>query len=179
VITMFATTESATQSASGIASLGLDLKTFIFQLIAFIIVLWILNKFAVKKILAVMDKRQAVLNKGLKEAEDAKKELQNANAQSDKILQAARVQADSILADAQSESMQIVKNVEEKAADRAERIIKEASEQLDQDVQKAREALKQETAQLVTRVAEVVLQDKLTDQKDGELIARSIQGSKL
>lgn len=179
MITAFATTESTTQSASGIASLGLDLKTFIFQLIAFIIVLWILNKFAVKKILVVMDKRQADLNKGLKEAEDAKKELQNANIKSDNILQEARVQADSILADAQSESMQIVKNVEEKASVRAERIIKEASEQLDQDVQKARESLKQETAQLVTQVAELVLQDKLTDQKDNELITRSIKASKV
>lgn len=179
MITAFATTESTAQSAGGIASLGLDVKAFIFQLIAFIIVLWVLNKFAVKKILVVMDKRQAALDKGLKDAEDAKKELQNANAKSDKILNDARLQADNILTDAQSESMQIVKNAEEKASVKAERIIKEAGEQLDQDVQKAREALRQETAQLVTRVAEVVLQDKLTEQKDIELIARSIKGSKL
>lgn len=179
MIIALASAESASKSSGGIASLGLDIKTFIFQLIAFIIVLLILNKLAVKKILAIMDKRQSELKKGLKAAEASAKALEEANQKSDKILESARKDADSIIADAHSESMQIVKDVEEKASLRSERIISEAREQLDQDVQKARESLKKETAQLVTLVAEKVLQEKLTDQKDADLIENTLKGVQL
>lgn len=175
VLNQFASTESSASSAGGLASLGIDLKTFLFQLVAFIIVLAILNKFAVKKILKVMDKRRDELNQGLEDAEAAKIELAKAKDKFDKILEDARNQADSIIADARTESLTLVKDIEAKATAKSERMITEAREQLDQDVLAARASLKKETAELVTKLSSKVLQEKMTDKKDSDLIAKIVK----
>jgi len=163
---------------TGIGALGLNLKSIIFQIIAFAIVLWILNKFAIKKFLAVMDERRAELEKGLNQADEAKKELEKAAQKADETLAEARDEADQILSSAHGEAAQLLKDVETKAAQKADRIVKEAREQLGRDVEKARLELKSDTTQLVAQAAGIVLGEKLDQSKDAALIERSLKETK-
>lgn len=161
---------------TGIGALGLNIKSIIFQIIAFAIVLWILNKFAIKKFLKVMDARRAELEKGLNQADEAKVALEKAAQKADETLAEARDEADTILSAAHGEAAQMLKDVEDKAAQKADRIVKEAREQLGRDVEKARKDLKAETTQLVAQATGIVLNEKLDVKKDAALIERSLGG---
>jgi len=169
---------ASSEQASGIGALGLNLKSIVFQMIAFAIVLWILNKAAVKKFLTVMDERRAELEKGLNRADEAKLELEKAAKKADETLAEARDQADGILSAAHGEAAQLLKAVEDKAAHKAERIVAEAREQLQRDVEKARKELKNETTHLVAKAASIVLAEKLDEHKDADLIERSLKDSR-
>lgn len=164
----------ASESASGISSLGLNLQAFIFQLITFVIIMWLLNKFALRKIFATLDQRRKEVEDSLQNAELAKKALAEADVKADVILQDARVKADAIGADASKDAAETIKEAEVKAAQKAERIVAESQEQIKQDMAKARKLLKAEAAELVASAAGTVLNEKLDSSKDADLISRSL-----
>ncbi len=166
---------AAEQSASGISSLGLNLKAFIFQLITFVIIMWLLNKFALSKIFATIDKRRNELNESLKAAEKTKEVLAETEAKVDGILDDARNQADQIVAASKKEAAVVVKDSEVKAEQKAERMLAESRKQLEQDVIKARSELKKETASLVAKAASVVINEKLDGVTDQKLIVKSLE----
>ena len=119
----------ASEEASGISSLGLNVKAFIFQLITFVIIIWILNKFALKRIFATIEQRRIEVEESLKNAELAKVTLAKADDKADEIVEEARVKADALQSDAQAEASETVKAAETKASQKAERIL--ASRQFD------------------------------------------------
>lgn len=164
----------ASEKATGISSLGLDVKAFIFQLITFVIIMWLLNKFALRKIFATIEARRTEIDQSLNNVDEAKRALEEADEKASQILQAARTAADEVAADAHKEAAEVVKEAEAKAGQKVERMLAESREQLNQDVEKARTQLKAEAASLVAAATATVLDEKLTDSKDKELIARSL-----
>jgi F-type H+-transporting ATPase subunit b len=100
----------ASEKATGISSLGLDLKAFLFQLITFVIIMWLLNKFALRKIFATIETRRNEVTESLKAAEEAMKSVVEANNKASKILQDARAKADVIASDAHKEAVEAIKN---------------------------------------------------------------------
>lgn len=174
MILHFATTESA----SGVAAFGVNIKALIFQLVTFLIVLWILNKYAIKKIVVVLDKRREELELSLKNAEEAKQLLADADSKSDELIAEARKQADGIMSTANTEATELIKVIEQKADKKAERIIAEAREQLAHDVAAAKAMLKKDSAKLVAEATGVVLQEKLSSSNDAKLIQKSLEGAK-
>lgn len=164
----------AAEKATGISSLGLDLKAFLFQLITFVIIMWLLNKFALRKIFATIETRRNEVTESLKAAEEAKKSVVEADDKAAEILQDARVKADVIAADAHKEAAESIKDAETKATQKVERLLAESREQIAQDVNKARQDLKTEAAELVARATGAVLNEKLDSAKDAALISRSL-----
>ena len=70
------------ESASGIGALGLNWKSFLFQLITFGIIVFLLNKFVVKSLYKVIDARQKEVEAGLDKSKKAGDELAKAGAKS-------------------------------------------------------------------------------------------------
>ena len=65
---------------------------FFWQIILFILLLLLLRKFAWKPILKAVEQREEGIRNALAAAEDAKKEMQNVTADSEKLLQEARAE---------------------------------------------------------------------------------------
>ena len=59
-----------------LTKLGIDLKLLVAQIVNFLILLLVLYKFAYGPIVAMLEKRQKKIEKGLKEAEEAHKKLE-------------------------------------------------------------------------------------------------------
>ena len=161
-------------SGSGISSLGIELKSFLFQLITFIIVLLILRRWVFPKLVATLEARRKTLEESLVQAKQTQETLERAEASADKILHKARVQADAALADAQDQAKDVVAQAETAAETQAARVLKEAEQQLSQERDKLREQLKGELADLVVLTTEKVLRAKLNPREDAKLISKSI-----
>lgn len=162
------------KTASGIGALGLNLKSFIFQLLTFVLVVAFLKKFALGKLYAVIDARRQEIADGLERAETAKKELAKADEEARKIIGLARDEAETIAKYARDQAAAEAAKIEARAQARAERIVAESQEQLSAEIKKAEIELKKRTAQLVSRATEKVLQGTLEGAVDEELIRRKL-----
>lgn len=167
-------TEVAKEGAEGIAAFGVNWQSLLIQGLTFLLVVLVLKKFVVGKLYQIIDDRQAEINEGLKKTEDAKKALDKAQDEVDKILGEAREQAELIVSSAKADAANAIKKAEDKANERAEAIVKEAQSKLDTDISKARNELRKEAARLVADVSAVVIGQKLDTASDSELINKEI-----
>lgn len=169
-------TEATAEESQGLFSaLGIDWKLLIEQLVAFLILLFLLAKFVYPALMKAVDNRREQIEAGMKEAKEAEEKLAQAESKVADLLAEARKEADEMLARTQTEANAVVADAEDKAKTRAEQIVADARQQLDTDVRKAREALKKDTVELVALATEKVVGEKLDAQKDGKLITAALQ----
>lgn len=162
---------SSGQASPGLLqALGIDGKLLVEQAIAFLILVVILGKFVYPALVKAIDARREQIEAGMKEAKQAEEALVNAEAKVSDLLADARKEADEIIARSHQEATAMVADAEEKAKTRAEQIVADARTQLEADVRKAREALKSETIKLVALATEHVVNEKLDEKKDANLI---------
>ncbi|HZP55349.1 MAG TPA: F0F1 ATP synthase subunit B, partial [Candidatus Saccharimonadales bacterium] len=158
-----------------ISSLGINLKAFIFQLITFVIVLLILNRWVFPRLVSTIEARRKTLEESLVQAKATQEALEKAEEKATEILHKARGQADQALTEARNQAKEIVAAAESTAQEQASRIIKEAQEQLDQEHNKLYQDLKSELASLVAGATEKVLHRKIDEREDRRLIEDSIK----
>ena len=166
---------SETNSSGGISSLGLNLESFIFQLITFVLVLLILKRFVFSKLVATLEKRRAVLERSLTQAQQTEQTLQQAEAKAANLLRGARAQADEALALATKKAEAIMSVAEASASQRGEQIVKEAEAHIEQQSRLLRQQLKGEMAELVAAACEKVTRQKLDEPRDALLIEQSLR----
>ena len=105
----------------------------LFTCINVIIFYILLRKFVWKKILSAMEARKELINKELKEAEDA---VNDANE--------LKSEYESKLAGAQSESKKIIEEAEQTAKSKADSIFEEAKQESDKMIKEARVSIEKE-----------------------------------
>lgn len=159
----------ASPPSSGIGAFNLNVKTFIFQLITFVLVLLIFRKWVVPKLVATMDQRQKTLEQSLENARQTEAGLAKAQLQAEEILANTRKKADEALAEARSAASTIIAEAETAASARSAAIIKEAEERLGFERQQMFLELKKELAGLVAVATERYYGKKSMTSKTGRL----------
>jgi len=165
----------ADTSSGGISSLGLNLKSFIFQLITFLIVLWILRRWVFPKLVQTLEERRKTLEESLVQAKQTEVALEKAEEKAAQILHEAREQADKALSEAETQAKEVINKAESAAQEQTKRVIKEAEQHLEQERNKLREDLKTELTDLVVLTTEKVLRKKINTREDARLIEDSIK----
>ena len=133
--------------------------------LAFLIVFFILKKFAWKPILASLKEREESIEDALKSAEEAKKEMASLKAANEELLREAREERDAMLTDARKIKEQVIAEAREKANKEAGIIVENAREQINSEKQAALTELKNLIATYSIEIAEKVLQEELSDKK--------------
>lgn len=173
-LTQFAATEEA---ASGdiLTTLGIHWELLVFQIIAFLILVWALGKFVYPWLMKSVDERQAKIEESVKAAEEAEKKAESAQEDIAKLLKEARVEAKEIVTTAKDEAAAMVADAEGKAKTRAEKIVKDAQDQLSKDVIAARKALHNDTLELVALATEKIVGKTVSDGIDKKIIAAAVK----
>jgi len=140
-------------------SLGL----FFWMLILFVILVFFLNKFAWKPILNSVNEREEGIKKALDQAENARKEMQNLNADNERILKEARAQRDTLLKEAREMKEGIISDAKNEAQAQATKIVEQAQETIQAEKQAAITDLKNQVAELSVGIAEKVVRGELAD----------------
>ena len=79
------------------ALLSPAIGTVLWTSIAFLVVLFLLKKMAWKPILKALNEREESIEKSLKEAEKAREDMANLNADNERLLKEARIERDKVL----------------------------------------------------------------------------------
>ncbi len=142
---------------------GITWPTLIAQMVNFIIVAFVLYKFAVKPIAATLDERQQKIADGLQYAEEMKTQLAEAERERAEKIKEAAAQAQRILTESREQSKEMIEQKTQEAAAQAEAIIRKASEATELERQKMLSDVRQEVARLVVATSSKVLARDLSD----------------
>lgn len=170
LMNIMAAAESAEETSEGIGALGLDIFAIAAQAFTFLLLLWLVKKFALDKIVANLDKRHNDIDRGLHLTSEMDKEKAELVERVEKVLKNARKDADLVIAEAKVESGKIIQTAEESANKRAEEIMKTAEGKIASDISSARQELKGEMASLITEATEAILNQKLDSNSDRKLV---------
>jgi len=144
--------------------------------IVFLLLVFILKKFAWKPILKSIDKRNKNIEEALKAADKAKKEMESLNADNERILAEAKIERDSLLKEARVMKNQIVEDAKKQANTEAKKLLTTAKEQIENEKMKAITELKNHVADISIDIAEKILKSELSDEKkQRELVARALK----
>jgi F-type H+-transporting ATPase subunit b len=160
---------------SGIGAFNINLKSFLFQLVTFALVLLVLKRWVLPPLMTTMDKRRETLEKSLEQAKATQEALARAETKAEEIIALARVHADEALSQARKSAEGVIVSAETAGAERAALIIKDAQARLVSERIKLREELKAELADLVADATEVILRQKLNEPNDRQLIEQALK----
>ncbi|WP_422106697.1 F0F1 ATP synthase subunit B [Winogradskyella sp.] len=136
--------------------------------ITFLILLFLLRKFAWKPILGAVSEREEGIKDALASAENARKEMENLQADNERILQEARAEREAMLKDAREIREQTIAKAETEAQEKASKIIEKAQAAIESEKKAAMAELKSHVAGLSIDIAEKVVRGELSN-KDKQL----------
>lgn len=179
LLTQFASAaESTEENGDLLASLGIDWTLLIVQLVAFLILVWLLGKFVYPVLIKTLDAREAKIEEAGKAADAAEKKAEQAESKIEDTLKKARAEAADIVATAKNEATQMIEKAESGAKTRSERIVAEAQEDIQKEVLAARKMLEKETVNLVKKAAGLAVSGVADSKLDDALIKRSVEEAK-
>lgn len=144
--------------------------TLLIQIVAFVLLIWFVNKFLWAPMSVMMEERQKKIADGLSAAEKGKKELELAEQRAKEVLQEAKVQAQEVLSQAEKRGTEIVNEAKEKAVEEVERVKASATAEIEQEASAAREALRAEIGQLAVNGAAKILAREVDEKAHADLI---------
>ncbi len=162
-------------SETGAAVLGIDPLAIALQAGTFLILFIIIQKFALSKIVHNLSERRKTIEEGLKNAEDIEVQKAEVERKNEDALRAARKEAEDVIAKGHEEAGAIVADAQDRANRQAEDIVEKAKQQAFVEADKVRKALKSEMLGLVADATESVLDEKMTDSKDQQLIEKALK----
>ena len=143
------------------------------MLLAFLVILFVLGKYAFPAIVNMVDNRKKYIDESLQKAHEASERLENIRQESEAILQEARAQQAQILKEAAETRDAIVQKAQEKAKSEGARLLSEAKAEIEGEKQQAIRDIRAQVAELSVQVAEKVLREKLsTDAEQMKMIDR-------
>ena len=142
------------------------------QAVTFLIVLFLLTKFAWKPIMKALHEREASIENALSAAEQAKLEMQGLKAENEKLLAQARMERDKILRDATEAGNNLVERAKEKANEEGARMIAMAREAIENEKRAAIAEVKNQAAALSIEIAERILRRELSDPQAQQALAQ-------
>ncbi len=148
--------------------------------IVFLLLVFLLAKFAWKPILGAVKTREEAIENALKSAEKARAEMENLQADNEKLLKQAREERDVILKEARTMKEKTISEAKDAASAEADKIIASAMEQIEHEKMAAITELKNQVASLSIEMAEKILRAELKDQKaQTEMVERMVDDVKL
>lgn len=137
--------------------------TFIAELVAFVIILFVLWRYVVPPVRQAMHERQELIRAQLEESREAKERLEAAEDQYEKALHEARSKAAEIRENARAEAQKIVEDMRVQAQAEADRIRTRGEEQLAAQRRQIVAELRTEIGQFSVQLASRIVGESLED----------------
>jgi F-type H+-transporting ATPase subunit b len=151
--------------------------TFFFELICFLIVLYILGKKIIPRITAMVDQRAESIRKQFEDAEAAKTRLEAAEREYAEALAETRRDASRLREQAQAERVEIVEEARSEAQARVEEMLASAQDRIATERQQTILALRDEIGDLAMTLSERIVHDSLRrDARQRKLVEDFIAG---
>ncbi len=144
---------------------------FIWQSVIFIVLIFLLKKFAWKPILSSVEDREEGIRTALDEAKAAKEEMAKLKSANEDLLKEARAEREAMLTEAREIKEKIVTEASTTAKDEAAKITAAAHESIKGEKEKAMVEIKNQVAAMSIEVASLILKENLSSDANQKALA--------
>ena len=139
---------------------------FVVQTILLLVLIAVMVKFAWKPIMNSLEERESGIEDALAAAENARKEMQNLQADNERLVKEARAERDAMMKEARDIRDKMIAEAKEDAKEVTTKLIENAQASIQQEKQAALAELKKNVAELSIGIAETVIKKELSSKKD-------------
>lgn len=148
----------------------LDLQQIISQSLSFLILLWVLRRFAWRPLLGILDGRRRQIEDALQQAARGREDLARLQAEYQQRLATIDDEARRKIQQAILDGKRIALEIQEQARAQAHAVVEKSKETIALELAKAKVTLRDEVAAMTLEAVERILQRKLDAKADRQLI---------
>lgn len=149
---------------------GVDVFKLAFQVVNFLLILWLLNRFAFRRVLGMLDERRNKIAKGLEDAESAQRDRELARAEREAALAEARKEAQAMIARANKMAEDSRNEIVAAARSEAEKVAAKAREEIVAEKDKAMAELRSTVADLALAAAGKLVRSEMDSAEQRRLV---------
>jgi F-type H+-transporting ATPase subunit b len=157
--------------------MDLQTKQIISQIIAFLITLWILKRFAWKPILHVLEERRQHIKAEFTGIQQQKADIEQLKADYASKLKGIDAEARNQLQKAVNEGRKISQDIQQTARQQSQEIINKAKDEIKEEVAKAKIQLKNDVVNLTMQATDKILRSSIDPGKQKALVQEFIKES--
>ena len=146
----------------------------IWTIVAFLITLYVLKRYAFGPIQKMIDERRERIAQSIAEADNARDEARNLLEEHKKLMQEARGEAEEIIAEARKTRDAMETRMREETETERQRRLEETRREIAAETARALEQIRAEVADLTLEATSIVVGRKLDADRDRELISEAI-----
>jgi F-type H+-transporting ATPase subunit b len=139
-----------------------DFGLLFWQLLTFLVLLFVLSRFAWKPIISGLKEREESIENALSEARKAKEEMASLKSDNERLLNEARKERDKMLQDAQHVAATLVQDAKDRAHKESQALIDSARTEIEISKEAALAELKNYLADTSLLIAEKVIRKNLS-----------------
>jgi F-type H+-transporting ATPase subunit b len=149
---------------------------FFWQILIFVGLILLLKKFAWKPILDAVNDREQGIKDALLSAENARKEMENLQADNLRILNEARAERDAMLKEAREMKEKMIADSKNEAQAQGQKMIEQAKAAIEGEKNAAMAELKLQVSTLSLSIAEKLLKDELSNKESQTKLVEKMLG---
>jgi len=154
--------------------LGILPLNLLWQCLAFLLLIYLLYRFAYAPILKMLDERANRISESMDQAESIKVANQEAAKRAEEILSEAQGKVRDMLTQANQMSQRTIASAQSEAREQREKLLADAHAQIETDTQRAKEELQHEVARLAIMAASRVIGKSLDTQDHYRLVDEAL-----
>ncbi|WP_281231258.1 F0F1 ATP synthase subunit B [Flavobacterium gelatinilyticum] len=149
---------------------------FFWQVLIFVGLIFLLKKFAWKPILDAVNDREQGIKDALLSAENARQEMQNLQADNQRILNEARAERDAMLKEAREMKEKMIADSKNEAQAQGQKMIEQAKAAIESEKNAAMAELKSQVSTLSLSIAEKLLKEELSNKESQTKLVEKMLG---
>jgi F-type H+-transporting ATPase subunit b len=149
---------------------------FFWQILIFVGLIFLLKKFAWKPILDAVNDREQGIKDALLSAENARQEMQNLQADNQRILNEARAERDAMLKEAREMREKMIADSKNEAQAQGQKMIEQAKAAIESEKNAAMAELKSQVSTLSLSIAEKLLKEELSNKESQTKLVEKMLG---
>lgn len=168
-------TESTAESEGGLSTILPANAELVYGFISFVIVYFILSKYAFPRIAQLLDERSAAIQGRMEEAEQKYAEAEQSKKDYDAKIAEARAEANRLVEEAKSTAESLRRDIIAKAEAEAQAIVSRAQTDVQAERDRALQQLRGEVGQISVELASKIIEKELDASAHQELVDEYIQ----
>ena len=157
-----------------------EIGLFFWQTFLFLVLLFLLRKYAWKPILNSVINREESIREGLESAEKAKEQMRQLKEDNKVLLAEARMEREQIVKEAREAKDKMISEAKDKAKEEGAKMIEAAKAAIQAERNAAVNELKSQVAELSIEIAEKIIKSEVSsDAKQQEIISAAMKNANL
>ena len=158
-----------------LTNIGFDWQVALANFISFLLIFWILKKYAFGPIGNIIDERKKIIDEGVDKAQQSETELLVAKQKAEEELKKARNEANQIVAKAKENGDDLVARAEKDAAGKADIAMEKAHKTIEKQKEQLEKELLEKTAGLVAKGVAKILDEDVDATKNQSISKRALE----